>query len=397
MRRNAAPFLVATSALLSQSACGEDHEAASVIRTDSSGIEVVTNRGQTEARWYVADSPQLDLGAVDGGTAETFFDVADATLLRDGSVAVLNAGTAEVRLFAPDGQHIRTLGGRGEGPGEFNQPRQLLRVGDDSLAVWDPWERRLSVLDHFGHPGRVSTLPAWDISGTIVKFRSDGRVVLRMLLFSSPPGAELHTSPAQYLLVDSRAGIVDTLAQVPHSVWERIGEGWAMQHFGAWGVDAGTPNGFWAGDARTEEVRQYDDDGRLLRIIRWSGADRSINDQHVQALLEERLKKAHAAGHARIRSDFVRHSTAEQFPAYREMVGSSNGQVWIEDYPPPGDEHPITWTAFDSTGAVAAVMDMPRGVEVFEIEDDYVLGVFSDDLGVQYVRVYDVIRGNRPR
>ncbi len=47
----------------------------------------------------------------------------------------------------PKGQHLRTFGGKGEGPGEFQFLRQLAALSDGRLAAWDRQSRRVTVFE----------------------------------------------------------------------------------------------------------------------------------------------------------------------------------------------------------------------------------------------------------
>ena len=60
-----------------------------------------------------------------------------ATRLGDGTIALVNGGTHEVRFFGGDGKFIRASGREGQGPGEFSDafyihwlPGETLYVGD---------------------------------------------------------------------------------------------------------------------------------------------------------------------------------------------------------------------------------------------------------------------------
>ena len=77
-----------------------------------------------------------------GGTsatrgAELFSELTGVTRLVGGEVVVLEGSLSELRFFSEDGEHIRTIGGRGEGPGEFGRAVSFIRLAGDSLLVRD--------------------------------------------------------------------------------------------------------------------------------------------------------------------------------------------------------------------------------------------------------------------
>jgi hypothetical protein len=67
----------------------------------------------------------------------------------------------------------------------------------------------------------------------------------------------------------------------------------------------------------------------------------------------------------------------------------------VADYDPPGDVH-SAWTIFDRDGAVSGRVMAPQGFSVLEIGGDYILGVYRDDMGVEYLRQYSLQRPEAP-
>jgi hypothetical protein len=60
----------------------------------------------------------------------------DVDITDDGTVLVAEGGAAHVKVFGPDGSYLRTIGGTGEGPGEFRVA--FLATRGDTLFVQDP-------------------------------------------------------------------------------------------------------------------------------------------------------------------------------------------------------------------------------------------------------------------
>ncbi|MFW6201316.1 MAG: 6-bladed beta-propeller [Gemmatimonadota bacterium] len=95
--------------------------------------------------WEVSSEPTLEIGVVEGAAEYQLFGAVSAVRLDDGRIAVLNAGSDELRIYDADGEHIRSVGGEGGGPGEFAIPVRLYRLGADSLLVYDRGNDRFSV------------------------------------------------------------------------------------------------------------------------------------------------------------------------------------------------------------------------------------------------------------
>lgn len=66
-------------------------------------------------------------------------------MLPDGRFAVADAQAEEVRIFDPDGRHLRTFGGKGAGPGELQgmqgvhlDHEGMLRVAERCVCTTRP-------------------------------------------------------------------------------------------------------------------------------------------------------------------------------------------------------------------------------------------------------------------
>lgn len=95
--------------------------------------------------------------APDGGVFTTFWEV---LRLRDGRYPVANEAQAgEIEVYSADGRYLRTVGRRGEGPGEYMHIREML-IGDaDSIIITDVNVGRLTVLGPDLTVDRTTRLP----------------------------------------------------------------------------------------------------------------------------------------------------------------------------------------------------------------------------------------------
>ncbi|MFG0253411.1 MAG: 6-bladed beta-propeller [Phycisphaerales bacterium JB038] len=81
-----------------------------------------------------------------------FGRVADLELGDDGTLFVLDGLSRTIRVFDRDGAEVREFGGRGQGPGEFEQPGRLAWGPDGDLWVLDLRNGRLTA---FGPEGEL--------------------------------------------------------------------------------------------------------------------------------------------------------------------------------------------------------------------------------------------------
>jgi hypothetical protein len=140
-----------------------------------------------------ADTLHADLliGRLEGEDWETFGNIVGVEAGPDGAIYVLDFHAKAIRVFAPNGDYMATIGRRGEGPGEFRQPLGLLRAPNGELWVRDRGAGSVIVVSKDGHEVRRYPLPTsgsgsneWD--GVIAKAG-----VLRQswgYAIQSPPG-----------------------------------------------------------------------------------------------------------------------------------------------------------------------------------------------------------------
>jgi hypothetical protein len=84
---------------------------------------------------HLAGEVELRVGDVDGDLL--FGRISEVEVGPDGNVYVLDRGEAGVRVFTPEGEPLRSIGRRGEGPGEFRITPRIVEWRDDALLAWD--------------------------------------------------------------------------------------------------------------------------------------------------------------------------------------------------------------------------------------------------------------------
>jgi hypothetical protein len=100
-----------------------------------------------------------------------------------------------VKFFTSQGTWLRTLGRRGDGPGEFRQAWFLQMVPEDSLAVFDYGSGRLTVFTPDLQVARITPLR---VPATRMALLPDGRIVVAALVMTrESAGLPLHLVDSQ--------------------------------------------------------------------------------------------------------------------------------------------------------------------------------------------------------
>lgn len=130
---------------------GESAWSGTIDTLENGAIHI---RNPAEGIWDRATAWRLEeelrIGVDDGDGPELFGRIADIAVDAYGRIYILEGQAQEIRVFDADGNFLRTIGRRGEGPGEFQGAAALLWGPDGHLWVVDPNNARYSVFDTTG-------------------------------------------------------------------------------------------------------------------------------------------------------------------------------------------------------------------------------------------------------
>lgn len=387
---------------LSAAACVDSAPASpgSEVR-DSAGVTIVTN--QTPAvdappLWTLEPEPAVAIGVLDGAEPYLLSGVRKAVRLEDGRIVVANQGTMELRFYDADGSHLGSVGGEGEGPGEFLTMSQMVRMPGDSLGVWDYRSRRLTVLDPEGGLGRTARMEeAEDVRIPFLQGVLPDGSLLASAAFVFEPGESrngLMRQPARYVRYGPDGAALGPLVTLPGSEslvesgegFVRVGTAPLSRH----AFVHETARGFVGGASDRYELGFYDLDGTLLRLLRLDRPVRPVDDAVRAAYEEEQLAgAADAEARASVRERLEGLVYPPSLPAFSDLEVDALGNVWVQDHRPPGEDGgPDRWLVFDPEGRILGAVELPAGFTVFEIGEDYVLGRLTDDLEVERVLLH---------
>jgi len=80
----------------------------------------------------------------------------------------------------------------------------------------------------------------------------------------------------------------------------------------------------------------------------------------------------------------------ETMPWFSLLQTGADGTLWLQHYQPFFDKPVSRWMVIDSTGVWLGDVDLPPGFTPYEFGDGEVLGIWRDDLGIEYVHGYAI-------
>ena len=384
--------------------------------TDSAGVTVVESTGPVWVDgegWTLAPEPEVIIGAVEGDERYLLDGAAGARRLSDGRIAVLDVGSRRVRLYDRTGEHLMDLGGDGDGPSEFRTP-QFLGLVSDTLVVYEYFPGSLTWFSPDGGFLRTSTVFAQS-DGEIPRAMMLGIVegifgiALRIVGDRDRPhveGLNRHPNPVWRFHLTNPAA--DSVFSVPGSEdMVNFPNPGAIQHrpvvFG--NTTYLTAAGAHIYLAPTDEfsIQVRDIDGNLRRIVRRIDAPREVTSDDVNEYVESRIEALDLPPDRRTEFEQTvrQFRVAETMPAFRWVVADSEGNLWVEEWEGVGFEQG-RFSVFRSDGAWLGRIDLPTGLPEsrgglfqpwIDIGPDYLLGVWTDDYGVEQVRLYRIEKG----
>ena len=364
-------------------------------RFDSSAARPLQLRKAVEIRASESDAAEL---------------TAPQTVLADSNrIYVLDPGAFGVHQFDRRGQWISTIGGRGEGPGEFRRPVAMGRLSD-TLWVADRGLSRLSFISLEGvhlRSVRFSTISGSTIMMPQRAF-SGGRIA-SVPYISARSTAPIDSLPI--LLFNEDGNVQDTIA------WRALGQTTVSISTREGGVD---------GDIRTMSINHpfdrrsllaYDPRSRWLYLATWragsNGADAlellqiaSTGDTVAVAHLplgRETLSRRKVRSYAtRIHGDLPesfrsRVSAGELASAFMQqvakpsetavdaMIAGENGTIWLREADRTSVAASEHWSAYRFGEGFTESIQLPVGQHLLAGSERMLWTVSRDELGLPTV------------
>lgn len=367
--------------VLAAAACGRGPPAGVTV-TDSAGVRITLSRDVQHA-FAVVDSPAiLSLGGPDARGPTQFANVQGVHVDRRGNLWVADGQSDEVRLFHSDGSFWKSVGGRGEGPGEFMSVRLLGSFRGDSVAVWDDAQGRLTVLDSAGEIARAVTAHGGDAyPPNAFHVFADGTVLTRIRPVVKAGALEPGT-----ILPDTAI-----FARVDYSAAHTEAEGGAPAPKWLWTGHSTVPIPFTVNpgfDVSGDEVQTTSGTAFRLRVFRDGHLVESYGLDRDPAPVTARDRQdysdmfgAGASPRAKEYLSALRDPHVPKLlPAYRSLVVADDGNVWAERY---------RYGTFDVYGANRAFLGTVQvPVQLTQVVGSKLVGVWRDAMNVEYVRIY---------
>lgn len=395
------PVLAGIAGMVAVGACGPGAESS------SSYQESDLPQWREGEAWMVSFEPQVTVGVVDGPAEYEFFDVVAAARRSDGDIVVADGGAREVRLYDRDGSFVQTLGGPGAGPGEFQDPAQLVVLSGDSVLVWDNAYYRITRFDAAGELVGVRSVDFGRLMKAIdpplypatAKLLHNNELIVRLIEKTgkgSPPGTFRLRSGALRVSVDLSS--IDTVTffsdieqvsvQAPWGRWPMVPP---LARGTLTAVDVAGSR-VCVGDQQEPEVVCFGPDGSRI-AMRWSSNPGPVTEREIRAWRDATMEDyGMKLSEQQIAEMLAQVATPTEVPHFSSIVIDRLGNVWVErDQGNRAEGRAVEHFVFDASGSPFGSVVLPP-IRVLEIGEDYVLGVYHDESDVAYVQVHALVK-----
>lgn len=389
-------FLVSVS-LLALTGCrgpgdAPSESAAESVAPDSAGVEIISMSDSREAEQVTLGEPLSRVGW--SGGDPPFQALRHGRLLPDGSALVVDVIARRIYHLSDQLELVDSVGGPGEGPGEFESIARIAAISSDSIVAYDLTSNRVTTFFDTAVATRQMAEDRAAVFHAPSGVMADGRVFWG--IYGATPYKLQSEGPlrAAVLVGDARGEALDTLASVDFVDIVRVGSRLQPRPMGTEGLTATTPEGFvWASNG-LPEIRWFSAEGELFRILRWIEKAEALDDEYWEDFVEAQVVTFTTDVGSPLPEEFVRDRYAgwepvlpETLPLFRQPEFGSDGSIWLRRRPPLGEEE-SAYLVISPDGRCLRNLLPPARFTFMDSRDGRVLGIELNELDVPSAVLY---------
>jgi hypothetical protein len=330
-----APLRSVTCLALALAACSPDVPATDRSTSDAGepagAVSPEEQQASTSERVPAPRVTQLveraTIGLMEHGPEDYFGQIRAIAVDRLGRLYVADTYTTDVRVFDSAGAYVRTLGRKGQGPGEFTWPEGLTWQNDSTLWVLDAGANyRYSAYDTSGV--HIRDRRRFALLGSLAPWlaRFDGEKLIEPWIRS---GEDLLAAVDPDASFDAPEDTFPyPLAGVPLDEWNPtvyVRSGTTVRGMKVpftegieWSLDG--RGGVWIGDTRSGRLVRRSLAGDTLLIVTHDVPGARVSAEERRAAIDSLGPDASALDLSRI---------PDRKPVFRIIVSSDDGGVWL--------------------------------------------------------------------
>jgi hypothetical protein len=407
-------LLAFTFALAACDAIGTAPPSTYVVR-DSAGVRIVESSApawQPGEAWTVTPEPVLHIGVVEGAEEYRFTAIGGVGQYggtwqqSDGTIVAADTGSRQLRRYGSDGTFLNLWGGRGEGPGEYTQLSAAPYRGD---SIMGRAPGRYLFYDSQGNLGRTIALDLTEMgtlgdrpfpvasTGFMMSFGDGTFLAMRSLTPVMPMAGEVQARESTFFRYSADGAFMDTIGvyREPDIVGRDPDSPLFGLPFPQQFVFTADETNLYVGSVNGFEVRRVSVVDRSESLFRNSHADLTTTEDHREGYRDATryLAGINDRDLPSIERALLEVEFPETIPAFSQLMADSEGYLWVRHYKERGSTGAETWSVLAPEGYLLGTVETPERLQVRQIGPDFILGIWTDELDVRFVRKYGLNRG----
>ncbi len=299
------------------------------------------------------------------------------------NIFVLDSGNCRIQKYDKTGNYLQTIGRKGEGPGEFEDPAVIYLDSADEIFVYDSRRRNINLFEKNGDFKRVIRLPSFTYYFGATKEKNV------LMMYTSSSSEKRRVGKRSLVIINPEGNIIKTIASYPYQLTPRIKNhmlGNPYRHR-LYFFPAKEEGGIY-GHSSEYKLFVLDSSGDLSCIIEMDKSPDPITNKDKNRQIDKYLESQERfpRGEKLSRSEVKRGYIFPKFkPFFSDIISDNEGHIYVRRfklYNP--DDSSLYYDLFNGEGYYIYKIKIPLYTNI--IKKGYVYSV-KDDPDTGYVKV----------
>jgi len=309
-----------------------------------------------------------------------FYDFVMPGVDSEGNIFILDHGNCRIQKYDKTGNYLQTIGRKGQGPGEFEEPWGIYLDSEDKIYIYDSIRYNISFFGKNGNFKRVIRLPSFTYDFGITKNKNV------LMIYTSRSPDKSREGKRSLVLINPEGNIIKIIASYPYQLRPRIKGHMPSNPYShkLYFFPASDGGGVY-GHSSEYKLFVLDSSGNLNYMIEMDKPPEPIIKKDKNKLIDRYLErqKLFPIGEKLSRSEVKRTYIFPKFkPLFLGIISDDKGRIYIRGYDP--DDSSAYFDLFNKEGYYIYKIKAPLYPRI--IKKGYVYLVKRDP-GTDYVKV----------
>jgi hypothetical protein len=369
-------ILILFSILIIFASCGKQKEEWKGTIEVEDGVTVVKNPGEPIYPENIFNLEEdLTIAGEEGKEEQMFMNIVSIDVSEDGTIYLLDGKAANIKVFDSSGRFLKTIGKRGQGPGEFGRPESFSITPREEIAVNDSGRRSIQFLDMDGNFLRQILVNQPFFTGP--KFISNGDMIASYAIFGEDFKVVLDK-------LDSELEPLFTFATIPMLKPPKV-HIFLYQFVYDLRWDVTSKDEIIWGALTTPEYELYihNQDGKLIRKITKEYDPVEITNTEYEKMMKEWFGRIPTSD----RWEFI---IPKNYPPFHTFILDDEGRIFVKKFEEVEQSKRIYAEVFDPQGRYITDIIFPINMLPGLFKEGKLYTIEEDEEGYRVVKRYKV-------